>query len=126
MAGLSHHPGPLIEGFAHVQESIACIVTTPIGSRVMRRDFGSRLPDLIDAPANDATLLSLFASVAEALDQWEPRFQLKAIEVGAVSGAEIAGGRMRLRLRGHYFPRGHLGDFATGVIADQECAVFVR
>ena len=33
-------------------QSVTKILTTPTGSRVMRRDFGSAIPDLLDAPQN--------------------------------------------------------------------------
>ena len=55
---------------AHISQSITDILTTPIGSRVMRRDYGSLLPELIDAPFNGSTLLKLYGAVATALMRW--------------------------------------------------------
>jgi hypothetical protein len=37
-----------LEGIDHLKQSIIDILTTPIGSRVMRRDYGSRLFELVD------------------------------------------------------------------------------
>ena len=37
---------------AHIKQSIADILLTPIGSRIQRRDYGSRMPELIDRPMN--------------------------------------------------------------------------
>lgn len=89
MRGVSATTGAAIDGLAHLQQSISVILTTPVGSRVMRRDFGSLLPQLIDQPFNAATRLRLFAATATALMRWEPRVRLTrvAIEQGAAPGA---------------------------------------
>lgn len=65
----------------HLTQSIADILTTPKGSRVMRRDYGSRLPDLIDAPINGETVIDVIAETADALDLWEPRLRLRRVEI---------------------------------------------
>ena len=57
----------------HIKQSIADILLTPIGSRLQRRDYGSRIPELIDRPMNHALLLQLAASAVMALHKWEPR-----------------------------------------------------
>ncbi|RBL59131.1 baseplate assembly protein, partial [Xanthomonas oryzae pv. oryzae] len=48
MIGVDAITGRVIEGEQHLAQSIACILTTPIGTREQRRDFGSLLPELID------------------------------------------------------------------------------
>lgn len=73
------HTGAAIEGEAHLRQSIADILTTPIGTRVMRRDYGSLLPELIDAPFNGSTRLKLYGAIATALSRWEPRIRLTRI-----------------------------------------------
>lgn len=73
--------GAAIDSTAHIAQSIGDILTTPIGSRVMRRDYGSLLPDLIDAPFNDATRLQAYAAVAMALLRWEPRIRLSRVQL---------------------------------------------
>jgi phage baseplate assembly protein W len=73
--------GRAIEGEAHLRQSIADILTTPIGSRVMRRDYGSLLPELIDQPVNGATRMKLFGATASALMRWEPRIRLTRIDL---------------------------------------------
>lgn len=81
MIGMSTRSGRAIEGNAHLAQSIADILTTPIGSRVMRREYGSLLPDLIDAPLNDATRLQAYAATAMALMRWEPRIRLSRVQL---------------------------------------------
>ena len=62
---------------------------TPLGSRVMRRDYGSLLPELIDQPFNDATRMRLFGATALALMRWEPRIRLIRVQLfqGASPGS---------------------------------------
>lgn len=101
MNGTDATTGKPLDGLAHLQQSIKDILTTPIGSRVMRRDYGSRLPRLVDAPMNRATLIDLYAATAEALATWEPRFSVQ--QVVAVSAAP---GRVELEVTGEYLPDG--------------------
>lgn len=101
MNGTDANTGKPLDGLAHLQQSIKDILTTPIGSRVMRRDYGSRLPRLVDAPMNRATLIDLYAATAEALLTWEPRFSVQ--QVVAVSAAP---GRVELQVTGEYLPDG--------------------
>lgn len=75
--------GSVSDGQAHLAQSIADILTTPLGSRVARREYGSQLPDLIDAPANAATRVQLFAATAAALMRWEPRISLQRVQLTA-------------------------------------------
>lgn len=97
MDGINSSTGKRLGGIEHLRQSIRDILTTPIGSRVMRRDYGSRLFELIDAPLNRNTLLDLYAATAEALDRWEPRFEL--VSCKAVSAEP---GRVELDLVGKY------------------------
>ncbi len=70
-----------MSNLAHVRQSIQKILTTPLGSRVMRRDFGSRIPDLVDAPLNAANRLRVIAATAEAVIRWEPRIRVSRITI---------------------------------------------
>lgn len=48
MNGMDRRTGRLIEGDAHLAQSVADILTTPVGSRLQRRTYGSLLPELLD------------------------------------------------------------------------------
>lgn len=89
MLGMSRHNGAPLDGSDHLVQSIGDIITTPIGSRVMRRDYGSLLFDLIDRPLNAATRLLLFSATALALSRWEPRIRLSRVTLSA-AGADGA------------------------------------
>lgn len=64
-----------------IAQSVQTILTTPLASRVMRRDFGSELPDLIDQPAT--ARVRLFAAVATALARWEPRITVRRVQLSS-------------------------------------------
>jgi len=81
--------GAAIDELAHIRQSVRDILTTPIGSRVMRRSYGSLLPELIDQPMHGATRLRLYAATYMALLQWEPRIRITAVRLldsGAFGG----------------------------------------
>ena len=59
MIGMSRETGTALDGNAHLAQSIGDILSTPLGARVMRRDYGSDLPDLIDRPLNGETLIDV-------------------------------------------------------------------
>lgn len=79
MTGMNATSGRTLDGLEHIRQSVRDILTTPIGSRVMRREYGSLLPELIDAPLNDATLLQAYAATVMALIRWEPRIRITAV-----------------------------------------------
>ncbi len=101
MNGMNSKTGKLLKGHAHLRQSIADILTTPIGSRIMRRDYGSRLFDLVDAPTNEETTAEIYAATAEALDRWEPRLRLLSVSVSRINE-----GKITLDLVGEYLPDG--------------------
>lgn len=109
-SGMSRTTGAPLSGADHLEQSIADILTTPLNSCVMARDYGSYLPDLIDAPLNRGTQTRLIAAVAMALMRWEPRIRLTRVQVtpggpDAPSAATIslAGTRTDGPLRGQPF-----------------------
>ncbi len=114
MSGVSNTTGEMLEGWLHLKQSIIDLFRTRIGTRVMRRDYGSDIPDLIDRPAGRDVVLEVTLAAGEAIDRWEPRFRLEGVGV-TEAGPD---GRFRIDIVGEYYPRGHLGDF-TIVETDQ-------
>lgn len=103
MIGISATTGKAISGIDHVRQSVRDILSTPIGTRVMRREYGSRLFELIDAPLNRNTLLDLYSAVAEALDRWEPRISVTSVQI-----TNSSLGSVELELTGVYLPDGSI------------------
>lgn len=83
--GVNASTGKHVRGYDHLRQSIRDILTTRIGTRVMRRDYGSRLPELVDNPMGERLKTELFAATAEAMVKWEPRFRLEAVYLQSVS-----------------------------------------
>lgn len=73
----------------HLNQSIADILTTPIGTRVMRPDYGSECPRLVDRPVNKAFKLDVYAAAADALSKWEPRIKATRISIDSVSAGYV-------------------------------------
>ncbi len=101
MQGVDASTGRPSEGRTHLRQSIRDILTTPLGSRVMRRTYGSRLFELVDHPLNAETIAAMVAATAEAIDRWEPRYRITRILVGAATS-----GHVTIDLEGVYVPEG--------------------
>ena len=99
MRGVDAGTGAALSGIAHLRQSVADVLATPIGSRVMRREYGSRLPSLLDAPASPGWAARVRAAAVEALDRWEPRLRVLSVEVRAE-----APGRIVVRVDGIHLP----------------------
>ncbi|MGY1917819.1 GPW/gp25 family protein [Pseudomonas tolaasii] len=68
----------------HINQAITDILSTRIGTRVMRREYGSLLPELVDHPFNDVTRLRVYAATVMAVMRWETRISLSRVQfVGA-------------------------------------------
>ncbi len=90
MNGMDARTGKALSGDDHIRQSVNDILGTPLGSRVMLRDYGSRLFDLIDHPINPQTTVELIAATAEALAKWEPRIVLKQVSVARPTSGELS------------------------------------
>lgn len=78
---MNRHTGQPMTRPAHIAQSVADILTTPKGTRVLNRDYGSDLFDLVDSPANPVGRLRLLAATADAIARWEPRVALDAVSL---------------------------------------------
>ncbi|MBE8111633.1 GPW/gp25 family protein, partial [Escherichia coli] len=84
--GMNAETGETLTDNEHISQSINDILLTPVGSRVMRRAYGSQLNNLIDQPGNAVTRLRIMSAIYSALFLWEPRISLTNIvltETGA-------------------------------------------
>jgi phage baseplate assembly protein W len=96
MTGMSKQTGAAIDGNAHIAQSVADILSTPLGSRIMRRDYGSLLFDLIDQPLNGAVRALMIGASATALARWEPRLRLRRITLAG----DLSGGILSVNIEG--------------------------
>ena len=66
-----------------IKEAIWIILSTSKGERMMRPDFGCGIHDFIFASINTANIALIESSVREALTIWEPRIELKGVNVSS-------------------------------------------
>lgn len=83
MAGMARSTGAVLDGLDHIKQSVADILSTPIGTRVGRREYGSLLPDLIDQPMTPANILRVYAASAVAISRNEDRLRLRRVSLTA-------------------------------------------
>jgi len=68
MGGVSEEEGKIL-----VRQSIMQIIGTRIGERVMRRDFGCKIHDLVFQPNDPLLDVQIEHYVRDAIERWEPR-----------------------------------------------------
>ncbi|ENP2198867.1 GPW/gp25 family protein [Salmonella enterica] len=78
---LDRHTGKTLTDADHIRQSIQDIISTPSGTRVMRRDYGSLISELIDAPVNNALPLQLMSAIFDAIIRQEPRVTVTEIQL---------------------------------------------
>ena len=93
--------GTDISEIDHLKQSISNILTTPIGSRTMRRDYGSNLFNKIDHPVNGELIAEIYLDIVESLFIWEPRFELDQVAV-----QNIENGKITIDLEGSFLSNG--------------------
>ena len=83
MAGMARSSGAVLDGIEHIKQSVADILSTPVGTRLGRREYGSLLPELIDQPMTPANILRVFAASAVAISRNEDRLRLRRVGIAA-------------------------------------------
>ena len=67
MLGMHVQTGEPISEIAHIRQSLRDILTTPVGSRLMRRDYGCNLMSLLDRPMNTKFISDVQVAVSMAI-----------------------------------------------------------
>ena len=101
MIGMDRRTGQPLSGSAHLRQSVEDILSTSVGSRRMRPEYGSHLRRYVDLPVNEGWKSAVQAEVARALGRWEPRLKLERVRVTAVMDGQIV-----LQLTGSYIGNG--------------------
>jgi phage baseplate assembly protein W len=86
MIGMDRHTGAPIAGADHLAQSIGDILSTPIGTRLGRREYGSLVPQQLDQPNNATGRIRIFAAAALSLLRQEGRARIS--QVSLTPGAE--------------------------------------
>src|SRR5690606_14576333 len=74
-----------------IEESIAIIIGTSPGERVMRPEFGCRIHELVFAPNDPSTYGLARRYILEALGMWEPRIEVLGVAISPTRQVREAG-----------------------------------
>lgn len=73
----------LVGGPEDIDRSIAMVLSTAKGERLMRPEFGCAIWDQLFEPINANTLGLMAQAVRESISQWEPRVELEDVTTAA-------------------------------------------
>lgn len=110
MADIDRRTGKVIDNLQSAFQSVEVIFTTRLGERVMLREFGAGMIELLGRLVEPRLLVAFKQLIATAIDLWEPRFRVRnVLFTGSVN--EIRLGTAKFAIEVDYRPRGHRGDF---------------
>lgn len=89
MPGMNNATGQELNELEHIRQSLTTLILTPVGSRIQRRDYGSVVPELIDHPLNQATVLRLYSATAAAIVKHEPRISVTSMTLSLNSSGSV-------------------------------------
>lgn len=97
LAGMCRDTGLPMSGVEHLSQSLADILSTPLGSRRMRPEYGSNIPRMVDQPVNPGWIAAVQSDAARAIVRWEPRILLRRVSL-----VSLVDGRPVFRIEGDY------------------------
>lgn len=97
MIGMDRHTGLPLSGLARALQAIDDILTTPVGSRRMRPEYGASIRRYVDLPVNGGWKGAVQAEAIRAVGRWEPCVKLQQVTV-----VSVLNGKIGLRLTGDY------------------------
>jgi phage baseplate assembly protein W len=97
LIGMNRHTGAALSGIDRLLQSCEDILTTPLGSRRERPEYGSNLRRMVDLPMSAALAAEMQADAASALGRWEPTLKLSRIVLES-----LVGGKPTFRIEGNY------------------------
>ncbi|MDH5179767.1 MAG: baseplate assembly protein W [Gammaproteobacteria bacterium] len=103
---MNNKTGKRLVGVAWLRQRLADVLTTPVGTRLMRRGYGSRLFELIDQPMSPRWKIQFYAAVVEAVEN--PVNGLADFQVSRAQLLNSSTGKAELELWGVYVPTGEL------------------
>ncbi|MGY6705924.1 GPW/gp25 family protein [Roseinatronobacter sp.] len=109
MADIDRRTGKPIDNYASALQSVETIFTTRLGERVMLREFGAGLVELLGRLMTPVLFGTFRTIMAASIDLWEPRFRVRRVDLqGSID--DIRRGRTGFVVEVDWRPRGHLGD----------------
>jgi hypothetical protein len=106
MNGMHKDTGKPLSGLEHLRQRVENILRTAPETLVLRREYGSELFGLIDAPTNAAVRARFVSATAGALERWEPELKTTRVLFDTVNSEQVQGGHVSITLEGYYMPTG--------------------
>ncbi len=69
-----------VEGDESIHQSIVLLLSTRLGERVMRPEYGCDLGQFVLTPIDDTTAGLAIHYVSRAIERWEPRIQVLGLD----------------------------------------------
>lgn len=104
-SGMARNTGQPVSGIEHLRQSLEDILSTPIGSRRMRQEYGSNIPRMVDQPVTPGWVAAVQSEAARAITRWEPRIKLKRVTL-----VSLIDGRPVFRIEGDYIGENQILD----------------
>jgi phage baseplate assembly protein W len=75
--------GEYVQGWARIKQSIETILTTRIGTRLMRLWWGSSFINMQDKPGNEEVMMAGMMAAISAINTYEPEFKVTRVSIDA-------------------------------------------
>lgn len=119
--GVNRSTGRILQGWAHVEQSMQVIFMTPFHERILRRWVGSMVPHILGELMTPRIITRFHWAMGVSIDLWEPNYRIQtvyfmgdALHSWSPQTFDVAGefrlGHAFFRTEGSYRPRAHLGD----------------
>jgi len=112
MTGIDRYTGKPIDNFQSALQGVEVTLTTRLASRLMRREFGGGVVELLGRLTTPALFAAFQQLIGTAIDLWEPRFMVRRVGfTGTVD--ELRLGHGGLSIEADYRPNALSGDFTV-------------
>jgi hypothetical protein len=101
--------GRPIDNLESVYQSVEILLSTPIGSRVMVRQYGGGVAELLGRALTPPLFLAWRQLIGTAIDLWEKRLKVRRVSVTG-SAEALRRGHAGLVIEADYRPRAYQGD----------------
>lgn len=109
--GFDENTGQLLVGQPHLAQSIRKVWRTRMEKVWMLLDFGSDNHSRLGEDITADLALALYNDLTEDLVDWEPEYELSALQLVLVTKT----GKLGLRHEGIYYPEGRFGNYDIAI-----------
>ncbi len=107
MAGLSRHTFQPVSNMESALQGVEVTLGTRLYSRVMRRQFGAGLIEILGKKLSPKRFAVFMQLIAVAIDRWEPRFKVRRL-IPQGTPEQVRAGVVGLTIEADFRPKAHL------------------